>query len=240
MSSLVVGVDGDVARIRFNQPEQGNRLTQDGVIELGRELGALAAAKSLKAVVLSGAGDHFCQGRVGGPPPAVRPSPLALRSGMMGPILDVYRAMRAIEVPILALVQGEANGFGAALAASADITIAADTARFSFPEMRSDMPPTLAMATVQDRVATKTLQWMVYTTESIGALEALAGGLVSRVVPAAELEAAGEQTLERLLARRRAALCGVKQFLAQTQYRDFEHAADYGANLLAVTLSSQD
>jgi enoyl-CoA hydratase len=236
--SIDVKIDNEVGKVLLNYPEQGNRLTQESVIELGRGLWSLAADKSLKAVLISAAGDNFCMGRIGGQRSG-SPTALQLRSAMMGPIIEVYRAMRAIEGPVVSTVQGEANGFGAALAVSCDITLAAENARFSFPEMKVDMPPTLAMATVIDRIALKRLAWMVYTTESIDATQALEAGLVSHVVPVAELSKTGEETLKSLTARKRDALRGVKQYLANARLREFEQAADYGANLLAVTLSSQ-
>jgi enoyl-CoA hydratase len=236
--SLIVKTEGEVGTLRLNLPAEGNKLSQAVVIEIAGHLADFARNETIKTLVISGEGEHFCMGRAPGPKPE-NPTPMALRSGMMGPIVDVYRAMRAIQVPIVALVQGEANGFGAALAGSADITIAAQNARFSFPEMKSDMPPTLAMATVMDRVAPKALAFMVYTTKAIDAAQAQQIGLVSQVVPLADLTRAGTETVDALLARKRDALRGVKQYLAQSRFSNFEQAADYGSNLLAVTLASQ-
>jgi enoyl-CoA hydratase len=237
-SGLIVSADSEVGRIRLNFPEQGNRLSQDSVSELGKHLRALSTDKSLKAVVISAEGDNFCLGRAPGQRSGFA-NPLALRVGLTVPILEVYRAVRAIDVPVVALVQGEAHGFGAALAGSADITIAADNARFSFSEMKTDLPPTLAMSTVMDRVAPKALSWLVYTANIIGAAQAQQIGLVSSVVFAGDLIRAGEETIAQLVARKRDALCTVKKFLANTRLMEFELAADYGANLMAVVLPSQ-
>jgi enoyl-CoA hydratase/carnithine racemase len=158
---------------------------------------------------------------------------------MMDPIIAVYSAFREVQVPIISLVQGEAHGFGAALAASADITIAAENARFSFPELKSDMPPTLAMATVMDRVSPKALTWMVYTNEVIDAQAAMQIGLVSQVVPTSQLAATGDALVVKLLERTHGALTGVKQYLARARLQSFADAADTGRNLLAVVLSSK-
>lgn len=229
---------GALAGVHLKGADNGNRLTQDDVIQLGRVLGELAGADDLKVVVISSEGADFSLGRQA-KPPTETPTPLQLRKSMMGPILEVYRALRRIEVPVVAVVQGEATGFGAALAGSCDITIAANTARFSFSEMKADMPPTLAMATVLDAVGPKALAWMVYTTDFVGAEEARQNGLVSKVVPAAELDTVREKVVGGLLERQRSALVGVKQYLAQARVQNFETAADYGANLLAVTLGSR-
>ncbi|MCF8480968.1 MAG: enoyl-CoA hydratase/isomerase family protein [Rhodospirillum sp.] len=233
-----VDVSEGLAKLTLDDPDNGNRMEQRNVIHLAAVLDGLSRDKTVKAVLLSGAGADFCKGRTPGARSGT-PTPLALRDAMMEPILDVYRAFRAIEVPILSLVQGEAQGFGAALGASADLTIAADNARFSFPELMSDMPPTLAMATVMDRVHLKALTWMVYTNAVIGAEEARVAGLVSRVVPLDDLNRAGEETVGILLSRRREALAGVKKFIAAARLQDFAAASDQGATLLAGILCSR-
>ncbi|MBL0419202.1 enoyl-CoA hydratase/isomerase family protein [Ramlibacter sp. AW1] len=239
-AGLACWKDGDIAHLRLSMPETGNRIPQSSVVKLAEVLRQLAADPALKAVVLSAEGDHFCQGREQGPVTAsAKPTPLELRTRMMDPIVAVYAAFREVQVPIVALVQGEAHGFGAALAGSADLTIAADNARFSFPELKSDMPPTLAMATVLDRVPQKALAWLVYTNEVIGAAEARQLGLVSQVVATGELEQAGQALLAKLRERSRPALAGVKQYLARARLQSFDDAADTGRNLLALVLASR-
>jgi enoyl-CoA hydratase/carnithine racemase len=239
-ATLRITRDGAVVRIALARAESGNRMPQAAVAQLAAELHVIAADDAVKLVVLSGDGDHFCQGREQGQVTKTdKPTPLELRKSMMDPIVSVYSAFRAVQVPIISLVQGEAHGFGAALAASADITIAADNACFSFPELKSDMPPTLAMATVMDRVSHKALAWMVYTNEVIDAQAAMQIGLVSKVVPASELTATGEALVAKLLERTHGALSGVKQYLARARLQSFDDAADTGRNLLAIVLSSK-
>jgi enoyl-CoA hydratase len=239
-NDMKVWREGAVAHIRLNRASVGNRLPQSAVVQLAAELEQLAADQTLKVVVLSGDGTHFCQGREQGPvTQSAKPTPLELRARMMDPIVAVYAAFRELPVPIVALVQGEAHGFGAALAGSADITIATRDAKFSFPELKSDMPPTLAMATVMDRVPAKALAWMVYTNEVIGAADARQVGLVSEVVPEDSLESAGAALVAKLCERSRPALVGVKQYLARARLQEFGQAADYGSNLLALVLSSK-
>lgn len=237
---LHVTRDGAVARITLTRGETGNRMPQAAVVQLAAEMRAIAADPAIKLVLLAGEGAHFCQGREQGPVTATaKPTPLELRTRMMDPIIAVYSAFREVQVPIISLVQGEAHGFGASLAASADITIAAENARFSFPELQSDMPPTLAMATVMDRVQPKALAWMVYTNEVVDAQTAMQFGLVSQIVPTADLAAAGDALVGKLLQRTHAALSGVKQYLARARLQNFSDAADTGRNLLAVVLSSK-
>lgn len=240
MSDLLISKTGDVGHIRFNLPDTGNKILHSQISKITDQLNAFAADPTLKVVVISGEGAHFCQGRDPGKkdPNAKTPSAVSMRTNMMKPIIGVYQALRDIQVPVVAIVQGETHGFGAALAGSCDITIAADNALFSFPELKTNMPPTLAMSTIIDRVPLKTLGWLVYTSKFINAHEAQRAGLVSTVVPLAELQASADEVIASLAAKDREALIGVKQFLAATQNTNFHEAGLYGANLLANILSS--
>ena len=230
----------DVAFITLNMPDTGNRIPQSVVTRLGELLEQASLDNTLKAVVINAHGDHFCLGRDGGKKGNdAPPTALQLREKMMGPITRVYSALRAIQVPVVAVVQGEANGFGAALAGSADITLAADNAQFSFPELLGDMPPTLAMATVMDKVGPKALSWLVYTNVHISAQKACQVGLVSEVVPLLELSTALDQLLGQLRARSIPALATVKDFLANCRLDEFNQAANYAKNSLALVLSSK-
>ncbi|HAM40980.1 MAG TPA: enoyl-CoA hydratase, partial [Candidatus Omnitrophica bacterium] len=103
-------------------------------------------------------------------------------------VFNCYGAFRRSPIPIVGVVQGRAVGFGCALAALCDITIASDAAKFQLPEMGHNIMPTMAMSALVDRVPRKALMYLVYSTAVIGAERALSFGLVSEVVPAAELD----------------------------------------------------
>ena len=140
---------------------------------------------------------------------------------------------------VIAVVQGLANGFGCALAAVCDVTIAAHDARFALPEMKNDLPPTLAMYAHLDRIPTKSLLWLVYSTAQIDAGQALAHGLVSHVVPAAELDKTVEDFLVQLTARSREAIVTCKSYLGHARQMDSAAASVLAGNLLSVVLSSR-
>ena len=166
---------------------------------------------------MRGEGPDFCLGRKPAPPGGEKRTALEIRSGVVEPILDVYADVRATPVPVLALVQGHARGFGCALAGVCDLTIAADTARFSMPEMDNNLPPTLAISAVLGKVPPKRLVHFVYTRAPIAAAEALAWGLIGEIAPFDQLEPALTHTLSRLVDRDRASsLChqGIYEYCA--------------------------
>ena len=235
---IVLATDGEIARVSIDRPEDGNLMSAAMIAELTRLLNEAGRDPALKAIVLTGAGDDFCLGREPGAGGGGRTA-LEMREGLTSPILGLYAAVRGAEIPVVASVQGRAAGFGCATAAVCDITVAADDAAFSLPEMTHDLPPTLAMCAHIDRTMPKAIAWLVYSTGTVDAETARTLGFVSNVVPADSLRDETESLLATLTARRRDALITCKQFLANARLMETDKAADYAGNLLSVILSSR-
>jgi enoyl-CoA hydratase/carnithine racemase len=227
-----------IATVRFSRGGSGNKLLASEMPALGQAIRRLGSAKNIRLVLVKGEGANFCQGRAPDAPGKAPTTALGIRAGVTEPILDVYSDIRATPVPVIAVVHGEAKGFGCALVAQCDLAIAADSATFSFPELDHHLPPTLAMSAMLHKVTPKRLLHLIYTRRTIGAAEALSLGLLSEVVPAGELENAADKTVATLADRNRAALAGVKEYLNTALYTDPNSASRLAANLLACVLSS--
>ena len=121
--------DGNILTITLNRPEQGNALNDTGIAQLASLL--QGAPQRARLVLLKAAGDDFCVGRLA-PRGAAAPKleALQVRRGR-DVVFNCYAAFRESPIPIIAAVQGRALGFGCAIASCADITIAAENARFS-------------------------------------------------------------------------------------------------------------
>lgn len=234
-NAIIAGREGATATITIDRPAEGNVLTLDMLRALTAALRG-AGGTDAKVILLRSKGSDFCRGREtkSGPPPDA----ITLRNNVLQPILDVYEAMANAPQPIVGAVQGTAFGFGCALAAACDITIAADVARFRLPELEKDLPPTLAMSAMMSRVPRKALTWMVYTTAEIDAQAAYRLGIVSDVVASGGLDAATAKLLSTLTARSRDALLAVKEYLRSAPAMDAQGAASYGGALLSAVLSS--
>src|SRR5262245_59405821 len=135
-----------IATLRLSRALQGNRLRAGELPLLGRAIGELGRDKAFKVILVRGEGEDFCLGRQPDPPGTSPITAAGIRAGITEPILDVYGEIRAAEVPIIAVVQGQAKGFGCALVSQCDLAIAADDATFALPELDHDLPPTLAMS----------------------------------------------------------------------------------------------
>ncbi len=228
--------DGEVTHITLNRPDDGNGVTNEMAAELTRIL--TEAGETSHFVTLRGAGADFCTGRAGmGRVPEGRPEALELRH-RNEVIFDCYAAFRRSPAPIVGVVQGRALGFGCALAALCDITIAADTARFQLPEMGHNIMPTMAMSSLVDRVPRKALMYLTYSTGVIGAERALTFGVVSDVVPADDLESTVEALSAALLKAPRPAVRAVKEYARAALGMDLQGAIDFARNLHATVNSS--
>ena len=146
--------DGGLLTITLNRPEQGNGLNDTAIAELTALLQGAAARARL--VVLKAAGNDFCVGRIA-PRGAAAPKleALQVRRGR-DVIFNCYAAFRESPIPIISAVNGRALGFGCAIAACADITIAAESAIFQMPEFGENIMPTIAMSALLGESHAKT------------------------------------------------------------------------------------
>jgi enoyl-CoA hydratase len=135
MPDILTQQDGVILRITLNQPERGNAVSDEMVAEL---TGIIEGAeKTSNVVVLRGAGADFCVGRaVMGSNPKQDPDALERRT-FSDVVFNCYGAMRNAKIPIVAAVHGRALGFGCAIAAACDITLASDKAVFQVPKWRT-------------------------------------------------------------------------------------------------------
>jgi enoyl-CoA hydratase len=235
---IVSKQDGPVLRITLNRPERGNAVSDEMVAELTRLIDG--ASKNADMVVLRGAGKDFCVGRAGmGARPAVEPTALERRV-FSDVVFDCYGAMRNSPIPVIAVVQGGAHGFGCAIAAACDITIASDAAKFSVPEMAHNIMPTMVMSSFVDRVSRKALSYLVYSTAEISPERALSFGIVSEVVPAAQLDAAVDKLCAAILKAPTIAIRGAKEYVRSAPDMPIQGAVEFARNLHATINSAAE
>jgi len=237
MSDMIRMVrDGAVATVTIDRPAEGNVLTLDMLRALTATIRSVGATDA-KVIVIRSTGADFCRGRdpKGGP---ANPTALVMRDQVLQPILDAYDAINNAPQPVVCVVQGAAHGFGCAVAAACDVTIAADIAKFKLPEMAHNLPPTLAISALISKVPRKAIAWMVYAMPELDAATAQQLGIVSAVVPAVKLEAALAETLATMTARSPAALIAVKDYLRSAPMMEPRGAAAYGVALLSGVLTS--
>jgi 2-(1,2-epoxy-1,2-dihydrophenyl)acetyl-CoA isomerase len=177
-----------VAHLTLARPEHGNALTVEMAKELAEAAARVADAPGVGAVLLSGEGPSFC---VGGDVKSfsrqgdrlseyLRPTATALH-------VAVSRLAR-LDLPLVAAVQGAAAGAGMSLACGADFVIAADTARFTMAYTKIGLSVDGGSSYFLPRLVgmRRTVELML-TNRTLSAEDACAWGIVTRVVPAADL-----------------------------------------------------
>ena len=195
-AQLLVDTDGGVTTLTLNRPEALNALTSGLRGELLAALKTAARDSAVRAVVLTGAGRAFCAGADlrGGS------GEREFRRVLTAEYNPLILAIRELEKPVVAAVNGVAAGAGMSLALATDVVVASSEARFVPAFGRIGLVPdsgltrTLVRGLGRHRAAA-----ILLLGEPLGAVEAATAGLVARVVPGDELaSAAGE--LARTLA----------------------------------------
>ena len=234
-----ISQSGAVAEITLCQGDEGNTLAPPDMRALGKAIREAGSDGAVNVVVVSGEGEDFCLGRRVMPGKTPPRKARDFRARVADAILSVYEHVRMTPVPVLAAVQGRARGFGCAFVAQSDITIAEAGAQFSLPEMDTNLPPTLAISACLPKMPAKSVLNLVLTRAPIDAETAFAHGLVTEIAPAGGLRAAVDAYLNKLIDRDRDALVAIKEYMRLAPSMDLAGQARYGANLIAVEMTSQ-
>jgi enoyl-CoA hydratase/carnithine racemase len=193
MSSLLFEKSGMVVTLTINRPESRNPLGEEGDGELFADAAArINAAREIRCAILTGAGKAFS---AGGNLKAMREQTGAfagpgvlIREGYRNGIHRMVRALWGIEVPLIAAVNGPAIGLGNDVACLADLRIAADNAVFGASFLKMGLVPGDGGAWILPRlIGQARAAELFFTGDTIDAATAREWGLVSKVVPAAEL-----------------------------------------------------
>src|SRR5262245_25936681 len=238
MPDILSKHNGPILDITLNRPDRGNGADDAMAIELTRLI--QEAPDGTKCIVLRGAGADFCTGRVASGPPPTGPGNAFATRAFFEPVFNCYGAIRNAPIPVIAVVQGRALGFGCAVAAVADITLASDQATFQVPEMAHNILPTMVMSAFVDRIPRKAFTYLVYSTAVISAERALSFGIVSEVVPAAKLEDAVAQVTGAILKAPPPAVRGVKEYARHAFSMHADSAVDFARNIHALINSSAE
>ncbi len=230
---------GPLLTITLDDPGSGNLV--DALMAKAIVDAVKGIDDEVRAICIRGAGVDFCAGRKSPTPPkgGAVPTGEQLRKVVALPALALYDAIKSAPVPTIAIVQGRAFGVGAALASVCDIAIATDDATFQIPELERDIPPTLVMAALCDRVPQKTLAYLVFSRRTFTASEAMAHGLVSAVVNAADIESNSAEMIATITSTGAVALRACKQYLQHAPAMNPVAASAFASHVAGTALSAR-
>ncbi|CAN5880226.1 enoyl-CoA hydratase family protein [soil metagenome] len=173
-----------VATITLDSPANRNALSRRLVAELIDQLDAAAAVESVRVVVVRSSGRVFCSGA------DMRE---AVADGMAAgarTMVDLQRAIVALEVPVLVRLDGPVRAGGLGIVAAADVVVAAESATFALTESRLGLAAATVSLTVQARMTPRGAALAALSGATFGAAEAVERGLVTAVVPDEAVDAA--------------------------------------------------
>jgi cyclohexa-1,5-dienecarbonyl-CoA hydratase len=183
--------DGPVARFTLHRPEH-NLLNEQMLRELADGVGMVAQNGTAKMIILDAGGKVFSAGVDVGEYTGER------AFSMLAAFHDACIAMVEAPQPVLVIVDGAALGGGAELVAYGDLVVATPRARFALPEITIGMFPPLASTMFPHIVGPKRALELVLTGEAISAERARDLGLVNRLVPEAQLQAAVNELIGKI------------------------------------------
>ncbi len=239
-SLLLTALDGGVLTLTLNRPEKRNALSGELIELLHQALERADIDSEVRVVLLRGAGKDFCAGAdleellaSVDHSPAVNEA-AALRLG------HLFGRVRELPKPVLAMVQGRALAGGAGLATACDLVIAGAGAQLGYPEIQRGFAPAMVMALLRRLVGEKVALDLVLTGRVLPADEARTVGLVTRVVPDADLEREARSLAQALASSSASALALTKQLFFQLDTRSLPEGIVLGAKVNALARSTPD
>lgn len=235
-ATLTVERDDGVVRCTLDRPPLN--LLEPGLIRALREtFRTLAADPSVRVAVLTGHGRAFTAGM---DVHVLASLDVTSAKELITSLHEAIRAVHMAPFPVVAALNGHALGAGFELALACDLRIAARGATLGLPEVRVGVPSVIEAALLAPTIGPGRAAELLLCGDSIGADDALAWGLVNRVVPAEELNAAVAATVGKILAGAPAAIRLQKELMIRWRSTDLATAVEYGVNAFAVSYASED
>lgn len=222
--------------VHLNRPQRLNAVVP-ALVEGLLEAFARAGSQGVAAVVLAGRGRAFCAGHDLKEPAPAEDEAAARRR--LQRIQDVTRAIRSLPGPVVAAVHGYALGAGAEFALGCDLVVAAQDAKFGFPEVGVGLSVTGGISALLPKtVGPVRAKELLFLGEHLSAEEAQRLGLVNRVVPSGSHEQAALDLAGRLAEQPPAALALAKSLLDHgidsTESDAFEREVDAAIQTMAT------
>ena len=238
---------GGVATLTLSRPDVLNALSTPMVEALLEALARLKADPAVRALLLSGKGRAFCAGVDLRDPMMNVDAPSQARGRRFLTAIDtglhaLTRAMVHLGKPKVAAVNGLAVGGGAALALSADIVVAADTAYFQFPftSQLGLVPDLGASWQLTRRLGPARALGALMLGERIASRQAADWGLVWQCLPADEMAQTANQLAQQLASGAPRALACLPRLVAQALDNDLETQLDRERDAQAALVQTQD
>jgi 2-(1,2-epoxy-1,2-dihydrophenyl)acetyl-CoA isomerase len=242
MAELMSQSDGPVHRLTLNRPGRRNALTPEVARGLSQEIEQIEEAGEARVILLSGAGGHFCTGLdlrwldSMGPTPRIGDLQHGL-SDFQSAIIAIVRC----PIPVIAVVQGTAAGFGFDLSLACDMRLAATSASFTSAFARMGLVPDGGSTfTLPRLVGVGRALRVLMTDQAIDAQAALSIGLVEEVIEDVELDAGVSRIVGAITAAAASSVRAIKRLSRAQEVGALEQAlSSEGAAQLQALQSAE-
>ena len=240
LAPYVLSATGNgVCTLTLNRGDRFNPLSTAMIAALSDALDAIAADARVRVVVLAASGRAFCAGHDLKEMRAAH-GDHAWQRGLFDACTRMMLKLTELPQPVIARVHGAAAAAGCQLVSMCDLAVAADTARFGLSGINAGIFCSTPAVGVARNVSRKRALELMLTGELIDARTALDWGLVNRVVPGAELDAAVAALAGTIAAKSRAAVAlGKRTFYTQVDQR-LPDAYDTAAEAMACNMLDPD
>ena len=235
---VLTDLEHGICRLTLNRGDRYNPLSRDMIAALQSEVARIGADPAIRCVVLAAEGKGFCAGH---DLKELRAHPdLAWQQELFSACNALMVSLTALPQPVIARVHGIATAAGCQLVSMCDLAVAADTARFALPGVNVGVFCTTPAVGVARNVARKRVMEMLLTGEPVDAATALAWGLVNRVAPESELDAAIAALTRVILAKSARLIAqGKRAFYRQVEL-GLAQAYDFAGGVMACSLLDAD
>ena len=238
LEQVLLSADGHVATVTLNRPDQRNPLSATMLRDLTSAFRWCQQEPDVRVVVLTGAGRVFCAG-----------ADLTSFVGEMSRLekfrsrdlfVDLFVLMAELGKPIVGRINGHALAGGLGLASSCDILVTVDTATFGTPEINVGIWPMMIQAILSRNIPRKVLLEMVMLGDRWTATQMQSFGVVNRVVPVHELDAAVKEVTDKLIKKSPAVMRLGKDSFYRQQDMEFRAALDYLQSQVTLVTLTED
>ena len=225
LEQVLLAVDGHVATVTLNRPEQRNPLSATMLRDLAAALSWCKDEPEVRVVVVTGAGRVFCAG-----------ADLSSFDGEMTGLeryrsrdlfVNLFLLMAELGKPIIGRINGHALAGGLGLACSCDILISVDTASFGTPEINVGIWPMMIQTILARNIPRKVLLEMEMLGERWTAAQLASFGVINRVVPQEQLDSTVDEIARELARKSPVAMRLGRDSFYRQEDMDFRAALHY-------------
>lgn len=239
--NVLVGRDGRVAILTLNRPEARNALNRALLEELQEALNASSTDSKVGAIVLTGSGSAFCAGAdLKEAARGMESDDFWSRYERATQSMRLHQFLPRLPKPVIAAVNGFAVAGGCGLAMSCDLVVSSDQAKFGYPEVTRGLVAAMVMVSLSRVVGRRQALDLLLTGRLISAEEALALGMINRVVPHDRLMLEAVAYAQGIASKSASALRVTKDLYRQVSEVDYDRAIEYARDVNQMIRQTRD